>query len=231
MRRSAANDSQLGLPLRRPSGWGGRREGAGRKVSASRPRTTIAHRARPFHDGHLPVLVTWKVLPGLPSLRWLPAAGAIGRAIRRTTGRHARRRTSFRIVHFSLQSDHLHLLVEAGSKTTLARGLVGLAVAIARAFNTIAKRTGQVFKERYHARALSSPREVRNAIVYVLQNHLHHRPSRGLVDPCSSARWFTGWKQPLPVPTTPPPTAPPLTWLLRTGWLRHGRIHFTEGPA
>ena len=116
--------------------------------------TAIAHRVRPFHDRHLPVLVTWKILPGIPSLRWLPAAGAIGKAIRRTTERHARRRTSFRIVHFSLQADHIHLLVEAGSKTTLARGLVGLAVAIARAFNKIAKRTGQLFKERYHARAL-----------------------------------------------------------------------------
>ena len=195
------------------------------------PRTTIAHRARPFHDRHLPVLVTWKVLPGLPSLRWLPAAGAIGKALRRTTERHAQRRTSFRIVHFSLQSDHIHLLVEAGSKTTLARGLVGLAVAIARAFNMIAKRTGQLFKERYHARALSTPKEVRHAIVYVLQNHLHHRPSRHLVDECSSARWFTGWKQPLPVPDTPPPTASPRTWLLRAGWLRHGRIELTEGPA
>ena len=231
MNKQRDNSPQIELPIRPRYGWGGRRARAGRKVSASRPRATIAHRARPFHDRHLPVLVTWKVRPGLPSLRWLPAAGAIGKSIRRTTERHARRRTSFRIVHFSLQADHIHLLVEAGSKTTLARGLVGLAVAIARAFNKIAKRTGQLFKERYHARALSSPREVRNAIVYVLQNHLHHRPSRHLVDECSSARWFTGWKQPLPVPDTPPPTALPRTWLLRTGWLRHGKIHFTEGPA
>ena len=230
MPKRNARSSQTELPIRPRYTWGGKRAGAGRKVSPGGP-TAIAHRVRPFHDRHLPVLVTWKVLPGLPSLRWLPAAGAIGRAIRGTTERHARRRTSFRIVHFSLQSDHVHLLVEAGSKTTLARGLVGLAVAIARAFNKIAKRTGQLFKERYHARALSSPREVRNAIVYVLQNHLHHRPSRRLVDECSSARWFSGWKQPLPVPDTPPPTASPRTWLLRTGWLRHGRIHFTEGPA
>ena len=231
MLKQTDKSPQIELPIRPRYGWGGKRPRAGRKVSASRPRTTIAHRARPFHDRHLPVLVTWKVLPRLPSLRWLPAAGAIGKAIRRTTGRHALRRTSFRIVHFSLQSDHLHLLVEAGSKTTLARGRVGLAVAIARAFNKIAKRTGQLFKERYHARALSGPKEVRNAIVYVLQNHLHHRPSRRLVDECSSARWFSGWKQPLPVPDTPPPTASPRTWLLRAAWLRHGKIHFTEGPA
>ena len=231
MKRRKVESVQLGLPIKPSFTWGGRREGAGRKVSATRPRQTIEHRTRPFHDRLLPVLVTWKVLPGLPSLRWLPAAGAIGKAIRRTTERHAQRRTSFRIVHFSLQPNHLHLIVEAGSKTTLARGLVGLAVAIARAFNKVAKRTGQLFKERYHARALSTPKEVRNAIVYVLQNHMHHRPSRDLSDPCSSARWFDGWARPLPVPDTPPPTASPRTWLLGVGWRRHGSIHFTEGPA
>jgi REP element-mobilizing transposase RayT len=220
---------QLGLPLRPVYKWGGRREGAGRK--RAKPAGSVTHQVRPFHDRHHPVLVTWKVLPGLPSLRWLPAARAIGTAIRRTTGRHARRGTGFRIVHFSLQSDHLHLLVEAGSKTTLARGLGGLGVAIARAFNQVARRAGPLFKERYHARAVSTPRAVRTAIVYVLQNHLHHRPSRNQVDECSSARWFTGWKAPLPVPATPSPVALPLTWLLGTGWRRHGEIGFTEGPA
>jgi REP element-mobilizing transposase RayT len=218
---------QLGLPLRPGYKWGGRREGAGRK--RSKPAGSVTHRVRPFHDRHQPVLVTWKVLPGLPSLRWLPAARAIGTAIRRATGRHVG--TSFRVVHFSIQSDHLHLIVEAGSKTTLARGLGGLGVAIARGFNKVASRRGPLFKERYHSRALSTPSAVRTAIVYVLQNHLHHRPSRNRVDECSSARWFTGWKAPLPVPDTPSPVAAPLTWLLGTGWLRYGLIDFTEGPA
>ena len=187
---------------------------------------------RTFHDRHQPVLVTWKVLPGLPSLRWLPAARAVGQAIRATTGRYARRSISFRIVHFSLQSDHLHLLVEAGSKTTLARGLAGLAISIARGFNRAIGRKGKLFAERYHAIALSTPTAVRNAIVYVLHNHRHHRPSRHWVDECSSGRWFTGWESPLPVPATPTPVAQALTWLLGVGWLRHGGpIGFTEGPA
>ena len=65
----------------------------------------------------------------------------------------------------------------------------------------------------------------------VLQNHLHHRPSRHWVDECSSGRWFTGWKDPLSPPLTPSPVQAPLTWLLSTGWKRHGLIDFTEGPA
>ena len=218
---------QLGLPFRPVYKWGGRRKGAGRKRSRSAGSGT--HAVRPFHDRHQPVLVTWKVVRGLPSLRWLPAARAVGEAIRATTARYAG--TSFRIVHFSIQSDHLHLLVEAGSKTTLSRGLAGLAITIARRFNKAIGRKGKVFAERYHARALSTPTAVRNAIVYVLQNHLHHRPSRHWVDECSSGRWFTGWKAPLPIPLTPSPVQAPLTWLLSTGWKRHGLIDFTEGPA
>ena len=221
---------QLGLRLRPAYRWGGRREGAGR--TRAKPAGSVTHRVRPFHDRHQPVLVTWKVLPGLPSLRWLPTARAVGQAIRATTGRHATRGTSFRIVHFSIQSDHLHLLVEAGSKTTLARGLAGLAISIARGANGAMGRKGNLFAERYHAVALSTPTAVRNAIVYVLHNHRHHRPSRHWVDECSSGRWFTGWEAQLPAPATPTPVAQPLTWLLGVGWLRHGGpIGFTEGPA
>jgi REP element-mobilizing transposase RayT len=220
---------QLGLAVGPVFKWGGRREGAGRK--RTKPAGSVTHAVRPFHERREPVLVTLKVLPGLPSLRWLPAARAVGETIRATTGRNARRGTGFRIVHFSIQSDHVHMLVEAGSKTTLARGLAGLAIALARRVNGVMDRRGKLFAERYHARALFNPRAVRNAIVYVLLNHLHHRPDRRWVDPCSSGRWFTGWKTPVPVPSTPSPVADPLTWLLRTGWLRYGPIGFTEGPA
>ena len=75
------------------------------------------------------------------------------------------------------------------------------------------------------------PRDVRNAIVYVLQNHRHHRRSRYVVDECSSGRWFNGWVEPLGPADTPAPVAEPGTWLARVGWRRHGRIRFDEGPA
>ena len=175
--------------------------------------------------------MTWRVARDLPSLRKLRLARAIGNAIAAHNRSHARRRTSFRVVHFSIQPNHLHLLVEAGSKRTLTAGLRGLAVWMARKINEARGKRGRVIADRYHARPLETPLEVRRALVYVLQNHLHHEPSAYVVDECSSARWFSGWAQALPPPDTPSPVRPPATWLLQKAWKRHGLIHLSEGPA
>ena len=191
----------------------------------------VPHRARPFHDESHPAHVTWRVVRGLPSLRGYTLARAVGRTFRAITMSHHRRRTSFRVIHFSIQSNHVHLIVEAGSKNTLMRGLRGLGIWLARRVNEELGRHGRVLADRYHARRLATPREMRNALVYVLQNHLHHRRSRSIVDECSSARWFVGWVEPLPAADTPAPVAQAQTWLGRTGWRRYGPIRFDEGPA
>jgi len=74
---------------------------------------------------------------------------------------------------------------------------------------------GSLFRERYHAHELSSPSEVRRALVYVLQNVRKHSNERQTgIDPCSSARWFNGWQGIRPS-ADPPPVSPPRTWLLR----------------
>src|SRR5262249_10576213 len=126
-------------------------------------------------------------------------------------------------------ANHLHLVVEAGGKRTLMKGLRGLGIWIGRRVNEALGRSGRVLAGRYHARTLMTPREVRHAIVYVLQNHKHHEPNRFLVDENSPGRWFTGWAQAVPHPPTPPPTAEPRTWLARTGWRRAGGpIRFEE---
>ena len=88
---------------------GGRRDGAGRP-KARRP-VGVPHRARPHHDRHHPVHVTWRFVAGLPSLRGLRSARALGTTIRSITASHLRRQTSFRIIHFSIQSNHVHLIV------------------------------------------------------------------------------------------------------------------------
>jgi REP-associated tyrosine transposase len=72
---------------------------------------------------------------------------------------------------------------------------------------------------------------VRNAIVYVLQNHRHHERSRFIVDENSSGLWFAGWSEPLPPPATAPPVAEPVTWLARIAWRRYGPIRFEEAPS
>src|SRR6266545_6542191 len=166
---------QQELPFRTSYKWGGAREGAGRP-KLERPKG-LPHSTRPYHDRHHPVHVTWRVVAGLPSLRRKPLARAIGHTVRGINLRQLRERTSFRIVHFSIQPNHVHLIVEAGSKMTLGRGLRGLGIWLARRVNEVVGRRGKVLADRYHARDLMSPREVRNAIVYVLQNHLHHQPS------------------------------------------------------
>jgi putative transposase len=83
-------------------------------------------------------------------------------------------RAGFRIVHYSVQHNHVHLIVEAGSTRELASGVRGLAVRIARRVNRLLFRGGRFWADRWHGRALTSPRQVRNALVYVLQNHRKH---------------------------------------------------------
>ncbi|HVT09955.1 MAG TPA: transposase [Polyangia bacterium] len=143
-------------------------------------------------------------------------------------------RTDFRVVHFSVQGDHVHLIVEARDKVALSSGLRGLSIRAARALNRAACRSGPVWADRYHARDLSTPREVRHALCYVLHNSRKHGRPVVYVDPCSSARWFDGWRDHDPIfdfAADPPPVARPRTWLLTTGWRRHGLLRLDEKPA
>jgi hypothetical protein len=137
---------------------------------------------------------------------------------------------SFRVLQFSVQADHLHLIVEADGPTGFERGVRGLAIRVAKAVNRALGRRGQVWGDRYHAHLLRTPREVRNALVYVLNNfRKHFRGARGL-DPCSSARWFEGWRTGIGrvVEASPLPRA--RTWLARVGWRRRGLLDVDEGP-
>jgi len=69
------------------------------------------------------------------------------------------------VLQFSVQRDHIHLLVEAPDGRALSRGLQGLAIRIAKGVNRILGRRGRVWADRFHARALRTPREVRNALI------------------------------------------------------------------
>jgi hypothetical protein len=85
--------------------------------------------------------------------------------------------------------------VEADEPPRFERGVRGLAIRVAKAVNRALGRRGRVWADRYHAHLLRTPREVRNALVYVLNNFRKHvRGARGL-DPRSSARWFDGWRR------------------------------------
>jgi hypothetical protein len=134
-------------------------------------------------------------------------------------------------VEFSVQSDHLHLIVEAGDGGALSSGVRGLAIRLARAINRALRRCGRVWADRYHARALSTPRAVRHALVYVLMNFKKHGVVGAELDPCSSASWFAGFQQPPEIPRNGPrPIATARTWLACVGWRRHGLIDLRERP-
>ena len=172
--------------------------------------------------------VTLRAREGLPSFREQSIAGAVRDAI----GASARSKilgASFRIVHFSVQTNHVHLIVEAHDKESLSRGMRGLNSRLARAVNRVLAVRGRVWRERYHGHALKTPREVRNALVYVLMNAKKHGVRLTGLDRFSSARWFDGFVEVCPSPS-PPPTAAPKTWLGGVGWRLHGILRIDERP-
>jgi putative transposase len=184
------------------SARGGKRRGAGRKpkngVTAGVP-----HASRePFKARH-PVHVTMRMLPGVGFLRGFSRRRAIENALR-----EAKLRFGMRLVHYSIQGNHLHLIVELDDPSMFSRSIQGLAIRLARALNRLASRTGKVFADRFHSHVMMSLREVMNAVRYVLLNFRHHLREDVApegVDPCSSAVWRG----------EDGPVSAPRTWLLR----------------
>jgi hypothetical protein len=150
------------------------------------------------------------VLPQVWNLRSRRCFGAIARCFSR-----GRDRFGFRLVHFSVQGNHLHLIVEANDEKALARGLQGLGVRIAKALNRVMGRNGTVFADHYHASILRSPTQVANALAYVLMNFLHHFPGEAARHAADGRdRFSSAWRE----PGTDPPVVPARTWLLTVGW-------------
>ncbi len=213
---------------------GGRRRGAGRPPKGRR--SSERHKTRPEHDHRHPVHVTIRVVADVSSLR----SRDVYMQLREATIVTARRE-DFRIVHISIQRNHLHLIVEADHKAALSRGMQGFSISAARRVNaaiterTGVRRKGRVVADRFHARPLTSPRAVRHALAYVLNNYRRHGEDRAEVartwkaDPFSSGPMFFGWKELEGSPFLWPlrPTYQPLivlrprTWLLAKGWQEH----------
>jgi hypothetical protein len=210
---------------------GGKRRGAGRPAKHGPARRR--HRRRPTLSRHHPVHVTLRVRPGLRNLRTRDCYKVLYRAF--CHGCDAGR---FRICHYSVQGNHLHLLCEAEDARALGHGVQGATIRMARGINRLLGRQGAVFSGPYHAVQLSTPRQVRNALVYVLNNHRRHGEHYeypDVADGFSSAYYFDGWAEPEAIGVGPPgderPVAAPKRWLLATGWRRYGRIGVTEMPA
>ena len=220
-----------------PVRWGGARPGAGRKPADD---SGMPHMSRAPFPKSVPSHVTLRLCDDLPSLR----DPRIVREIERSFVIGCER-PGFRLVHYSLQGNHAHLIVEAHDRAALGRGMMAVGSRLARAVNRVVGRTGSVLADRYHHRVLATPRQVRNALRYVLLNARRHAAAAGAklvgavrLDPASSARWFDGWepgKLAKVVREGPEgeqrAVARARTWLLTVGWRRWGLLDPSEVPG
>jgi REP element-mobilizing transposase RayT len=193
----------------------------------------MPHLSRERFASRHPCHVTFRVREDVPSLRSVRFVHEFERSLRQI-----RSRPGCRVVHYSIQGNHVHMLVEAVGPEALGRGMKSVGARLARAVNRVFRRRGPVLADRYHLRALRTPREVRNALAYVLLNGRRH--ARGAekrvgkdvrVDPASSGRWFEGWRTEIGTARDAPAVARAHTWLILKGWRRHGLIGLDEIPA
>ena len=219
-----------------PRTWGGKRAGAGRPRKPPKDRTFVPHHERPVHKKRHPTHVTLRAKKGLPTFR----SQRVHKMLRAVLERQLRRRyrDDFQVVHYSIQSNHLHVIVESTDKRSMRSGVSGLVIAFAKRLNKLLERlTGKVWSDRYHSRELTTPSEVRRALVYVLQNFRKHgfNQSGPFVDPLTSALRFAGWDMAISDGTDRDPFPPraPRTWLLGEGWSTRGGgpLSPSERPA
>jgi hypothetical protein len=224
---------------------GGNRRGAGRPPKGARAGSP--HKERPFHDARYPVHVVLRAVRAVGNLRRRCVYHAIRKATRTTA-----RREGFRIVHLSIQRDHMHLLVEARDKAALASGMQGFQISAAKHLNVAiskerpgAPRRGAVFPDRYHPVVITSPTQARHALSYVINNWRKHQEDRSAitcgwdVDWFSSAPLFGDWQEhggkavllEHPPSYDPLLVQPPQTWLLSAGWKVSGSISYRTVPS
>ena len=240
-KRSCMESEQLVLWKPR----GGKRRGAGRPPKGTRAGSP--HKARPDLNARYPVHIVLRVVSAVGNLR----RRCVYQAIREATLTTARRE-DFRIVHLSIQRTHVHLLVEADNKEALASGMQAFQISAAKHLNAAIckgkpgpRRRGAVFPDRYHARIITSPRQARHALSYVMNNFRKHEEDRRApastwtIDWFSSAVMFPGWVEygdaaflwRGPEAYDPLVVYQPKTWLLREGWKKAGAISCREVPS
>jgi REP-associated tyrosine transposase len=171
--------------------WGGARPRAGRKPKSEN--AGVSHLTRPTLAARFPVLVTWRMDPKVWNLRSRRCFSVMQRAMYAGALRFG-----FRLVHYAVLGNHVHMIVEAPDRIALSRAMKGLGVRIARALNRVMERHGPVIGERYHARILKTPTEVQHARRYLVTN-AHHHYAYAFADPFAPAEPFVA----------------PRTWLLR----------------
>ncbi|HET9957578.1 MAG TPA: transposase [Polyangiaceae bacterium] len=172
------------------------------------------------------------------------------RAVNRLRG------NEFRIVEFSVQSNHIHLMVEADNDAALSHGMQALTIRLVRRINRLLGRRGSLFTDRFHDRSLKTARAVRQVLAYIFANFRKHGTVEALrgfsLDPFSSAPFFDGFCAadfdsvfsspvgfgPSGMSGRPPPDASSTrgnvqgqSRFLRGGWKREGLLSIGYWPA
>lgn len=191
--------------------WGGRRKGAGRKPKGKNP--GVPHGQREKLPKHCPAHITLRVGPEIWNLRGMRLMQEIRVVFWRTRGI-----AGMRLTQFSIQQNHIHLIVEAEGHNSLSMGMRVLCIRLATRINRVMGRTGQVFSDRFHMHILRTPREVEHAIRYVRDNSRIHARREGRswrqgVDPCTGGPC----RKQFPLETRCL-VVEPRTWLLRRAW-------------
>jgi putative transposase len=185
--------------------WGGRRKGAGRP-RGSRTSTRIPHVKRPRVSRHRPHHITVRTTRGTWNLRsqrcYRPIADALA---------EVRKREGVRVIHFSVQHNHVHLIVEADSRRALSNAMRALLIRLARNLNALMGARGRRFEDRYHEHVLKTPSETRNALLYVIGNRAVHLARWGKTQRTGADEFSSLANDEL--------IRPPESWLLTKGWL------------
>ncbi|HEX5061242.1 MAG TPA: transposase, partial [Kofleriaceae bacterium] len=166
----------------KPKGRGGKRRGAGRKPKGKR--AGAPHKARPELKRNQPVHVVLRVAEDVGNLRRRYMYKALREATIAVAMREVNdaRDGAFRIVHLSIQRNHVHLLAEADHKRALSRGMQSFQISAAKHLNRAvslksiklagkdraramaARRRGTVFPDRFHQEVITTPKQAHHAL-------------------------------------------------------------------
>jgi REP element-mobilizing transposase RayT len=211
---------------------GGKRKGAGRKKVH---KDLLPHTKRPPISIHHPLHVVIKLRQGVKTLRKKDCYTIFRDSVKKAKD------FGINIVHFSVQSNHIHLIIESKSRLALSRGMKSLTIRLAKGINNVHGTFGKLFKDRYYLHVLKTPTEVKEALVYVFKNTAKAIKSKNLFDPFSSIlifkdkntllkgeliddsiisqeklEWFRGELIRI--------LGPPISFLLSEGWKRSKRL-------
>lgn len=228
------NTKQLQLQHHGHGGW---RRGAGRRKSET---AGVSHLKRVEVKAIYPMHLTVRLRAGVPSLRSKRSFAVFTKAV------EGAKQKGLRVLQFAVLGNHFHLLAEAASNAELTRAMKCLNIRLAIGLNRLArqdsrlteaeKRKGTVLKDRYDLKRLTTPTQVRNAMIYVLANASKHFKRKQVFDWFSSFSVFENvealarlridldWRR---RSLTAPQrdfyqslVGPPESWLARVGWLR-----------